>query len=200
MEVSKPEEAPGVDADLAGLLEGCRRGDPLAWEALVRNCQNRVFGVAYHYLRSPDDARDVAQEVFVRIYRNLDAMPSNPHFYPWLFRITRNACIDFGRRRLARRADRHIPLADAGRLADNSVSPEETAQRRSRAALFHRALERLGRLNREIILLKEIQGLGLAEIASRLRVPLGTIKSRSHRARLELARQVLVLSERSEVT
>ncbi|MFQ5601450.1 MAG: RNA polymerase sigma factor [Candidatus Krumholzibacteriia bacterium] len=180
--------------DLATLLERCRDGNELAWEALVRQHQSRVYGLALHYVGDAEEARDVAQVIFVRIYQNLDRCTDASRFVPWMIRIGRNACIDHLRRRKARPPGRDIPAVEMRDLASSDPGPEERLHRDSRQRLLHLAIQALSDLNREIILLKEIQGLSLEEIASMLNVPLGTAKSRSNRARLELARKVLALS------
>src|SRR5262245_10353843 len=168
--------------DHAELLERCRRGDQLAWEALVRRNQARVYGLALHYARDAEEARDLAQEVFVRIYRKLSSLPDDRIFLPWLLRLTRNICIDYLRRAKVRPA--HALGTDEGTgvdLVDPGPTPEEAWLEDDRRRLVHRALQRLSEVNREMILLKEIQGLKLEEIASLLDLPLGTVKSRSNR-------------------
>ena len=180
-----------MDLDL--LLDRCRARDELAWEALVRQFQSRVYGIACHYLGSAEDARDLAQDVFIRIYNNLNSCPNAQVFLPWVIRITRNASVDHIRRAKVRPPASDIPAEVAHSLAAQGVNPEEQCALNSRRKLIHRALQQLSALNREVILLKEIQGLALEQIASLLEVPLGTIKSRSNRARLELAEKVLAL-------
>ncbi len=183
----------GRDPHLA-LVERCRRGDDLAWEQLVRDCQGRVYGLAWHYLRSVEDARDVTQEAFVRVYRQLDAFEGG-RFLAWLLRITRNLCIDQFRRRKARppaedlQADEH----ESALPPDTAPNPEQAWLTDGRKRTVHTALARLSAASREMILLKEIQGLRLDEIARLLGLPLGTVKSRSTRARVELARQVVAV-------
>ena len=88
--------------DDATLLERCRQGDDLAWEGLVRRFQGRVYSVACHYMRNAEEARDVAQEVFVRIYERLEAFHGDQAFLPWVLRLSRNICIDTLRRQKAR--------------------------------------------------------------------------------------------------
>jgi RNA polymerase sigma-70 factor (ECF subfamily) len=126
-------------ADLATLVERCRRGDDLAWEAFVRRFQARIYGLAFHYLRDSEEARDVAQEIFIQIYRKLDSFRENENPVPWILRVGRNLCIDRLRRLKARPPAVDIPAEEAS---------EE---------------------------------------------PLGTIKSRSNRARIELATRVRAL-------
>ena len=75
--------------ELETLLERCRSGDELAWEALVRRFQGRVFALAYHYLRDREEARDVAQETFIRIYKSLEGFQDTERFLPWMVRIAR---------------------------------------------------------------------------------------------------------------
>lgn len=159
----------------------------------MRTYQSRVFGVAYHLLGNSDDARDLTQEVFVRVYENLSACASADYFLPWVFRVTRNACIDFQRRRNARPKPDGIRPEEMFSLADQADTPQEVLQRKRRQGLIYRALQSMSALNREIILLKEIQELTLEEISVMLAVPVGTLKSRSHRARIELAQEVLRL-------
>jgi RNA polymerase sigma-70 factor (ECF subfamily) len=184
--------------EIAPLLERCRKGDELAWEALVRRFQSRIYGLAYHYAGNAEDARDLAQEVFVRLYESLGLCTDAKTFIPWMIRIGRNICIDHLRRKKARPPAEDIPVEESYNLSDQGQTPEEIYAADSRKQLIYRALQSLTALNREIILLKEIQGLSLEEIASLLGVPLGTIKSRSHRARVELAQAVLALKRPCE--
>jgi RNA polymerase sigma-70 factor (ECF subfamily) len=182
-----------MTADLTALVERCRQGDDLAWEQLVRRCQGRAYGMAYHYMGSAEEARDVTQEVFVRVYRQLSSYQGDG-FMAWLLRITRNQCIDQIRRRAARPPAEDLLADDHDwALPDTAPDPEQSWLTGTRKRLVYQALGRLNGQNREIILLKEIQGLQFKEIADMLDLPVGTVKSRSNRARLELARQVLAI-------
>jgi RNA polymerase sigma-70 factor (ECF subfamily) len=184
----------GLEMNLSAILTRCKGGDPLAWEALVRQFQSRIYGIAYYYVGNAEDARDLAQEIFVRIYQNLSACTEAERFLPWIIRIARNACIDHLRRRKARAQGKKVALEEIGDLPDLGGTPEQHWVANKRKRLLYRALQELTGLNREIILLKEIHGLQLEEIARLLDVPLGTIKSRSNRARIELAQKVLTLA------
>ncbi len=177
--------------DLASILARCAAGDALAWEAVVRQFQSRIYSISYHYVGNAEDARDLTQDIFIRIYRNIASCLDAEMFLPWVIRIARNACVDHLRRRNARPHGREVALDDAVGLHAEGKRPDEEYAAASRKNLIHRALAELSLLNREIIILKEIQGLQLNEIADMLHVPLGTIKSRSNRARIELARKVV---------
>ena len=179
--------------NLAELLDSCKQKDPLAWEELVRQLQSRVFGVALHYLRNAEDARDLTQEVFVRLYSNLDSCEHANMLLPWLVRIARNAAIDQLRRRNARPPASDIPAESVFTLAHEARTPAERWEAGSRKRLVHHCLARMTFLNRQVLEMKEIHDLPLEEIAAQLQVPIGTIKSRCHRARLELEAQLRAL-------
>jgi RNA polymerase sigma-70 factor (ECF subfamily) len=176
--------------DLETLLDRCRRGDDLAWEALVRRYTGRVYAVAFHYMRNVEEARDMAQEIFIRIYKQIATFEDDRRFLPWMLSLSRNACIDRLRRIKARPPASDLRVEDGPQIATADSDPEENAHLAGRKALLYRALDRMSEKNREIIMLKDIQGLKLDEISSLLALPLGTVKSRSNRARLELASAV----------
>ncbi len=181
--------------DTHALIARCRRGDDLAWERLVRDYQGRVYAIAYHYVQDTGEASDISQEAFVRVYQKLDTFGDGA-FLPWLVQIVRNLCIDHLRRRKTRPPLSDVLVEDDGEtlgLSAHSLGPDEVSVRDSRRRLVYKALRRLTDQARELILLKEIQGLKLREIAELLAVPVGTVKSRSNRARLELAEQVVRL-------
>ena len=176
--------------DGATLLERCRQGDDLAWEALVRRYQSRVYSVAFHYMRNAEEAHDMAQDIFVRIYQRLETFQGGQAFLPWLLRLARNVCIDALRRKKARPPATDVVIDDAVQIASPMPTPEETSEARSSRDLLYRAMDRLSESDREILMLKEIQGLKVEEISSLLKVPTGTVKSRCNRARIELAARV----------
>jgi RNA polymerase sigma-70 factor (ECF subfamily) len=176
--------------DPTELIARCRQGDDLAWEALVKATQGRVYAVALHYMRDREEAKDMAQEVFVRVFHHLDALEGDRPFLPWLLQIARNACVDRLRRLKVRTPPNPVPVEDGPQIPAAEPSPEEEAITGARERLLYRALGTLAEHYREMIVLKEIQGLKLEEICELLDLPMGTAKSRSHRAKLELSRAV----------
>lgn len=179
--------------DLSSLLDRCRQGDELAWEAFVRQFERRIYSVASGYASSPDEARDLAQDIFVRLYETRGRWAAADVFLPWLVRVARNLCVDQLRRKKARPPSEDVQADEMWDLASPGASPEAQLETAGRQRLVWRALKSLGDLSREVIQLKEIQGLSLQEVAAILHVPIGTVKSRSNRARLELAEHVLAL-------
>jgi RNA polymerase sigma-70 factor (ECF subfamily) len=184
--------------DLDSLLARCRRGDALAWEGLVRHFQPRIYAFALHYMRDGEEARDTSQEIFIKMYRHLDEFREASSFLPWMLRLARNCCIDRIRSRNAR--PQELAAATGGtEHPSRDASPEESMLEEARRVLFYRALATLTATSREIVLLKDIEELRLAEISTRLGLPLGTVKSRSNRARSELAKAVRSLQTAAEV-
>lgn len=177
------------------LVKRCQSGDELAWEVLVRQHQGQVCAIAYGYVGEQDEARDLAQDIFVRVYENLASCADPERFQYWLTRIARNACIDHLRRRKVRPPRQDIPAEEMVTLSDGRSTPEDDWVRSNRQKLVYRAMQSLSEINREIILLKDIQDLPLDEIAEMLDLPVGTVKSRSSRARVELAQVITSLGQ-----
>jgi RNA polymerase sigma-70 factor (ECF subfamily) len=185
--------------DLTSLVDRCRAGDAVAWEAFVRQLQGRLFALAYSYAGDREDARDLAQEIFVRLYEARGQWPSGDAFLPWLFRVARNRSVDYLRRRSVRRPAATVGEAEMADLPDPEPGAEARAIASDRRSLIHAALRGLSAINREIVILRDVHGLPIQHVASILGVPLGTVKSRASRARMELAARVIALTRgRSE--
>lgn len=180
--------------DFAPLVERCRAGDGMAWETFVRQLQGRMFALAYSYAGDREDARDLAQEIFVRLYEVRSQWPLGDEFLPWLFRVARNRSVDYLRRRSVRRPAAAVDETEMAELQDPGPGAEALAIESDRRSLLHAALRGLSAINREIVVLRDVHGLPVQQVASILGVPLGTVKSRASRARVELAARVLALS------
>lgn len=173
----------------ATLLARCRAGDELAWETLVRRHQARVYGLCTHILGDREEARDVAQEVFVRVYERLDTVIDPERFLPWLIRIARNASLD-RRRRIGARPRPDARVEDLAELASKDPGADVRWEGQRRKVLVHDALRAMSEKGRDVLVLREMQGLSEEETASILGIPVGTVKSRMSRARVELAKRV----------
>ena len=182
------------------LLDRCRAGDELAWEALVSAYQGRICSLAYHYTGSEEEALDVAQEIFVKVWKQLDSCREPERFLAWLMQIARHACLDHLRRRKARPPAQDLAAEDLVHLADQGSRPDDDYEQDRRRRLLEAGLQRLSPINREVIVLKDVQGLSLEEIATLLDLPVGTVKSRTSRARIELGKAVVALTGGLEAT
>lgn len=179
------------------LLRRCRTGDEGAWRELVQKHTRRVFSIAYRFAGRVDEAEDLTQEVFVKVYQGLSRYePAAGAFATWLSAIARNHAIDHYRRlREERRVTEDSERLHA--LPDRAEPQDRALEREERAQLVRRALRALPPALREALVLCDLQGMPYEEIALALRLPLGTVKSRINRGRLELARRLL--GRRSEL-
>jgi len=174
------------------LVEGCRRGDEAAWRELVRRHTRKVFGLAYRFAGRVDEAEDLTQEVFVKVYERLGRYQADQgSFATWLMTVARNHAIDHYRRRREERLHTIDAAEDLERFASREERQDRSYEREERAQLVRRAVRSLPRELREAVVLCDLQGLAYEEIAASLGVPLGTVKSRINRGRLELARRLL---------
>jgi len=182
--------AAGGDA-IDALIKRCLSGDQAAWDFIVRQYWRKVFNVAYKFVGKHDEAEDLAQDIFLKIFKSLDTFDRRANFQTWLISISRNLCIDHYRsvRKERETIDRDV---DANELAPPSHEPGPVAalEQRDRVALLRQAMSSLPDTLRTAVLMRDIQELSYQEIADRLRLPEGTVKSRINRGRNELARQI----------
>jgi RNA polymerase sigma-70 factor, ECF subfamily len=173
------------------LIQRCLEGDQLAWEAIVRQYWRKVFNVAYKFVGKHDEAEDLTQEIFLKIFKSLDTFDRRANFQTWLISVSRNLCIDHYRsvRKERETIDRDVDAADLSPASDHQEQMTALEQR-DRVVLLRRALASLPHTLRTAVLMRDIQELSYQEIAERLRLPEGTVKSRINRGRTELARQI----------
>jgi RNA polymerase sigma-70 factor (ECF subfamily) len=170
--------------DEAALVERLRAGEAPAFEELVRRYQHRVFGVAVRMLRNAAEAEEAAQEVFLRVYRAVDEFRGEARLSTWLYAITSRVCLTrlgSGERRLLREGEETLT-----RLASGEATPGAALERSELAAALHRAIAELPEERRIVVVLRDLEGLAYEEIAGALDLPLGTVRSRLHRARMDL--------------
>ena len=169
----------GPTPDDAVLLAAARNGDLDAFEALVRTHTGMVYAHALRFFGESQAAEDVAQEVWIKVYRSLATFDERARFTTWLYRVTRNTCLD------AVRAGKHRPVPTE--LADTVPAAGDLADDVVLTTAVESAMRTLMPEDREAFSAVALFGLSYAEAASQLRVPAGTVKSRVFRARRSLA-------------
>lgn len=181
------------------LIQRCLKGDESAWTEIVRLYWRKVFNIAYKFVGRHDEAEDLAQDVFLKLFKSLKTFDRRANFSTWLISVSRNLCIDHYRS-VRREHDVVTHDVDTATLAQPSAmdSPQVMLERRDRVALLRAALDKLPPSLRTAVMLRDIQELSYHEIAARLAVPEGTVKSRINRGRAELARQIARLREQQE--
>jgi RNA polymerase sigma-70 factor, ECF subfamily len=187
------------DAQVAALLvRRCVAGDAVAWDEIVQRYHRRIYNICYRFAGSADDAQDLTQEVFIRMYRTLNSYDvGRGAFMTWVTTLTRNLLVDHFRKTkhdrltdsLDATASDHpdsMPLSE--RIPDEGPAPDSGVQSRETREAVHLALQKLSPELREAVILRDLQDMDYREIATVLKVPEGTVKSRINRGRAELAR------------
>lgn len=173
------------------IVQRVLEGDTNAFEELVLEYEKKVYSVALRMLNNSEDAADMTQEAFIKAYNSLSGFRGDSKFSVWLTRIVSNLCLDFMRSR-NRRPTVSLSMEDEDGedvqldIADSSQSPEELLERSLTRESVRRGLQSLPEDYREILLLREIQGLSYDEIAAALDIEVGTVKSRIFRGRKKL--------------
>ena len=185
-----PVEQPSPEA-LERVIQQCLEGDQAAWEAIVRQYRRKVFNLAYKFVGKHDAAEDLTQDIFLKIFKSLGTFDRRANFQTWLISVSRNLCIDHYRsvRKERETIDRDV---DANELtpASREPGPMATLEQHDRVSLLREALAAIPETLRTAVVLRDLQELSYQEIADRLRLAEGTVKSRINRGRTELARQV----------
>ncbi|HTM43082.1 MAG TPA: sigma-70 family RNA polymerase sigma factor [Terriglobales bacterium] len=181
------------------LLRRCLAGDAAAWEDIVRRYQRRIYNICYRFAGAAEDADDLTQEVFIKMYKTLDSYDvERGAFMTWVTTITRNLLVDHFRKgkhdRLTDSLDANPVQEEEGRTLSEQIedkgtaSPDEQVRSREAGEAVHEALQKLSPELREAVILRDLQDMDYKEIAGVLKVPEGTVKSRINRGRVELAR------------
>ena len=178
------------------VIRRVQHGDVDAFGLLVTAYEKNVFNVALQMLGNREDAQDIAQEAFLKAYNSLSSFRGDSKFSSWLYRIVSNLCLDFKRRQSRRPSSSLTVEDDDGEnvqldIADESQSPETLLERKLTREAVRRGLAELPDEQRQILLLREIQGLSYEEIGEAMGLEAGTVKSRIFRARKKLCAYLL---------
>lgn len=177
------------------LARRAAKGDAAAWDTLVERFGEPIYNLAYRFAGQPEEAEDLTQEIFLRLYNQLHRYRGDVPLLAWTLRLSRNLCIDHYRYQKARRQDQKVGTEVLERLpADDRA--EQRHERREQRRLVLEALDELSELSASALMMRDFQGLSYEEIASFFEVPVGTIKSRLNRARRDL---VAVLARRLDL-
>jgi len=176
--------------DEKGLVERCRKGDDEAWRQMVDHLGQRVYSVAYHFSLKREDAEELSQEIFLKIFENLHRFDGSYPLVAWVVSLARNLCIDRYRRKKRERSFRFVSDEAVAPLLTSGDDPAAEALRKERTKLLFWAMGEIPEDLAEILILRDLEGLAYEEIGKALDLPDGTVKSRLFRARAEVARKV----------
>lgn len=193
--------------EVARLVMAAKAGDKAAFSRLVEAYQDRIYGYLSRMLADPDEAEDVAQEVFLRAYRSLGRFRGASSFHTWLYRIASNLAIDVARRR--KRQENSVYSLDAPvdlgedeydrEIADDSRAPAQLSEQAAVQQVVRQAVLELPEKLRDVVVLYELQGESYEDIADILDVPLGTVKSRLFNARGQLKKRLQRMVDAGEL-
>jgi RNA polymerase sigma-70 factor (ECF subfamily) len=176
--------------DDATLARNCREGDQSAWNALVERYGRRIFSIAYHFTLRREDADELTQEIFLKVFENLHRYDGRYSLAAWIVSLARNLCIDQYRRRKRERSFVHVSDEAVLPMIPSSDDPAAQALQKERTKLLFEAIAELPEELAEILVLRDLDGLAYEEIGAALSLPDGTVKSRLFRARTEAARRI----------
>ena len=172
------------------LIDQSLNGDSAAFGQLVRRYQDRLYNTVVHVVGCRDEAEDVVQDAFVQAYLKLSSFHRNSAFYTWLYRIAFNTAISHKRRRKIQVSVDHHREQTGDEPEDAGDAPGDRLQREERAEQVQTALSSLSEQHRAILVLREMEGCCYETISEILDLPIGTVRSRLHRARIQLRDQL----------
>ncbi len=178
-----------VNPDDHQLIADCLQGRTAAFGELVRRYQDRLYNCVYRLVDNAEDAQDVVQDAFLNAYQSLDRFKGDSQFFTWLYRIAFNASISLKRKQrvaLTLKTGRAGTGANEPLDASDSSRPEYSLEKAEQERRVQQALNRLSPEHRTVLILKDMEGQKYETMALVLQVPVGTIRSRLHRARMEL--------------
>lgn len=174
------------------LLERAKKGEVEAFELLIERYQKKVFNIALKMLGNYDDASELAQEAFIKIYKSIKGFKEESSFSTWVYRIATNVCLDELRKRKNRKLtylDEVIQSEDGDlkrEIADQGLSPDAIAEQKELKRALNQAILSLSEEHRVVLIMRDLHGMTYEEIAKVTKCPEGTVKSRINRARLSL--------------
>lgn len=169
------------------LIRQAKKGDVNAFEELIAGHQKRVYNIVYRFFNNPEDAMDISQEVFIKVYTSLKNFKENSSFSTWLYRIAVNTCIDFSRKKEIDTLPIKEELAGIEQKTISSPDlPEKVLEDKELKSVLEEAIKSLPESQKTCIILRDIQGFSYVEISEILSCSLGTIKSRINRGRQAL--------------
>jgi RNA polymerase sigma-70 factor (ECF subfamily) len=165
----------------AMLIQRFKNGESNAFEEIVRKYQKQVYNLAYGYIGNYEDAYDISQEVFIKVYKSLDKLKDGSAFNFWLRRVTLNACTDYVRHQANEKIMDDVSYFNRDYYVDDGSS-DKLMETSELGKMISRAIERLPNKQRKVFVLRHYEGLALKDIAETLNCSLGTVKAHLFRA------------------
>jgi RNA polymerase sigma-70 factor (ECF subfamily) len=172
-----------VQLDLNVLVKRCKSGDQEAWHMIIDQYSKTIYNMALNFTGNSDDASDITQDIFLKIYNNIDKFSEEKNFHSWLLRLSKNHCIDFWRKH--RRELTNLELDE--NISGEGKTPEDAVIQEYDISTLREKMTQLAPELRVLLIMRDIQDFSYADISRHLNIPLGTVKSRINRGRVKLA-------------
>lgn len=170
--------------NLAEVVGKCKNGDSEAWNMIINKFSKQIYNIALNFTGNGDDAADLTQEIFLRVYNNIEKFKEDKNFHSWILKISKNYCIDYWRKNKIN--INRVDLDERDVKVDQT--PEDTVLKEFDLMILRDKLLLLDPDLRLLLIMRDIQDFSYNYIADNLNIPLGTVKSRINRARIKLAK------------
>lgn len=179
------------------LVALCQNGETQAFETLIRRYMQKAFRIALDFTHHPEEAKDLSQEAFLRAFSRIKQFDGRSSFYTWFYRVVVNICLDHNRRKgriVWERLESDVDgVAERSEMADTSSLPDQEAMAGEAKRRMGQALEALPKKQRTVFLLRNHQGLSIADIAKVMKTTEGTVRVYLHRAVMALRQSLMEL-------
>jgi RNA polymerase sigma-70 factor (ECF subfamily) len=182
------------------LVRICLRNDSRAWEELESRYQKRVFNIAYQFVGRIDEAEDLTQEIFFKVYHSLDKFNLEANFHYWIVRVSKNYCIDFYRKKRKERESLVDNIEQLANIKSGLSTPFLILEEKEKMKAIRDSIDSLPPILRSCIVLRNLYGHSYQDIAHILKIPEGTVKSRINRGRMELSKRLGVVFKNRSVS
>jgi RNA polymerase sigma-70 factor (ECF subfamily) len=177
--------------DIDEIIKQLKAGSQEAWNMVIDAYSKKVYNMALNFAGNSDDAADITQEVFLKVYSNIDKYKEDRSFTAWLLRLSKNYCIDYWRKNKYHRKNLELDDNIRSEKTDQADTPESSLIRKYDVKYLRQKLRLLPPGLRTLVIMRDIQDYSYQEISESLDIPLGTTKSRINRARTKLAKIIL---------
>lgn len=178
--------------EINDIIRNIKAGNTEAWNMLIERYSKKVYNLALNFAGNRDDASDITQDIFIKVYNNIDKFQEDGSFNAWILKLSKNYCIDYWRK--SKNYRQKLELDESlyvESVHDEVYSPEDTLIKKNDVNFLRKKLQELSPDLRSLIIMRDIEDFSYQEISENLGIPLGTTKSRINRARLKLAKIVL---------
>jgi RNA polymerase sigma-70 factor, ECF subfamily len=170
------------------LVSKLKTGDQEVWKMIIESYSKKVYNIALNFAGNRDEAADITQDIFLKVYNNIDKFKEDRNFTSWLLRVSKNYCIDYWRKNKYHRKNLELDESLSVPASREADTPEDTLIKHYDAEYVRKKLRLLPPDLRTLIIMRDIQDLSYQDISEHLDIPLGTTKSRINRARTKLAK------------